>query len=188
MHPKPFIFCPLCGGPTEQLIPEGDNRERPVCTLCKEIHYVNPTTVVGAVVTWEDQFLLCVRAIAPRKGFWTVPAGFLEQRESCEEGAQRETMEEANATICIDRLLGVYNIVHISQTQLLYLAHLEKPEFSAGPESLEVALFEYDDIPWDDLAFPTVRWALRHAKKMMDDPSLRVQRRSTEPPPWYKEP
>jgi len=182
--PSVFAFCPSCGAPTERRIPEGDNRARPVCTRCDEIHYINPTTVVGAVCIHEGQFLLCVRAIEPRRGYWTVPAGFLEQNESCEDGARRETMEEANATINIDRLLGVYNIVHISQTQLLYLAHLDDGKFSPGPESLETALFDYDDIPWDEIAFPTVRWALRHAKKMMEDPSTRVQRRTTEPPPW----
>ncbi len=141
-------------------IPEGDDFERDVCTDCGWVHYVNPKIVVGSVVTFEDKFLLCRRAINPRKGFWTLPAGFMEQKETTEEGAIREAFEEANAHIKIRDLLGVYNITHISQVQMMYRAELEAPEFSAGPESLEVALFTWDTIPWGELAFPTVYWAL----------------------------
>ena len=144
-------------------VPDGDNRERFVCDDCGLIHYDNPKIVVGAVVTYGEKFLLCRRAIHPRKGFWTLPAGFLEEHESTEDGARREAYEEATADIVIEQLLAVYNVPRISQVQLIYKAHLTEPVFSPGVESLEVALFSWDEIPWDDIAFPTVRWALHHA-------------------------
>jgi ADP-ribose pyrophosphatase YjhB (NUDIX family) len=118
--------------------------------------------VVGSVVSYENRILLCRRAIEPRKGLWTLPAGFLEEHESPEDGARREAREEAGADITIDALLAVYSVLHISQVQLMYRAHLAAPEFAAGPESLEVALFAWDEIPWNELAFPSVRWALDH--------------------------
>lgn len=149
-------------------VPDGDSIERDVCGDCGWVHYVNPKVVVGSVVTYEDRFLLCRRAINPRKGFWTLPAGFMEQRETTEEGAAREAMEEANAEITVKDLLGIYNITHISQVQIMYRATLEKPEFSEGPESLEVKLFTWDEIPWEDLAFPTVYWALHHYRSIKD--------------------
>ncbi|WP_169566223.1 NUDIX hydrolase [Sneathiella limimaris] len=143
-------------------VPEGDSIERDVCQDCGWVHYVNPKIVVGSVVTYEDKFLLCRRAINPRKNFWTLPAGYMEQQETTEEGAAREAMEEANAHIQIRDLLAIYNITHISQVQIMYRAELTKPDFSAGPESLEVELFRWSEIPWNDLAFPTVYWALHH--------------------------
>ncbi|MBE7636295.1 NUDIX domain-containing protein [Sneathiella sp. P13V-1] len=141
-------------------IPEGDDLERHVCTDCGWIHYENPKIVVGSVVTYEDKFLLCRRAIEPRKGFWTLPAGFMEQKETTEEGAAREAWEEAEAKIIVEDLLAIYNVTHISQVQIMYRAHLEAPEYKPGKESLEVDLFAWDEIPWDQLAFPTVVWAL----------------------------
>ncbi|GLQ07825.1 NUDIX hydrolase [Sneathiella chinensis] len=144
----------------EKKIPDGDTMERQVCTDCGWVHYENPKVVVGSVVTFEDRFLLCKRAIHPRKGFWTLPAGFMEQHETTEEGARREAREEANADIRIRDLLAVYNVTHISQVQIMYRATLDRPEFSAGEESLDVRLFSWDEIPWNDLAFPTVYWAL----------------------------
>ncbi len=147
-------------------VPDGDNRERHVCADCGWIHYVNPKIVVGAVITEGERILLCRRAIEPRHGFWTIPAGYMEERETSEAGAMREAREEANAEIRIDALLAVYNIPRISQVQLIYRAVLAAPEFSAGPESLEAKLFRWDEIPWDDLAFPSVHWALQHHRSV----------------------
>jgi ADP-ribose pyrophosphatase YjhB (NUDIX family) len=149
-------------GPRVTEVPEGDNRPRLVCPDCGFINYENPKIVAGAVVTWEDKFLLCRRAINPRKGWWTIPAGYLELNETVLDGAKREAMEEACAEIDIDALLAVYTIPRISQVQMIYRATLPRPDFAAGEESLEVKLFDWNDIPWDELAFPTVRWALNH--------------------------
>jgi ADP-ribose pyrophosphatase YjhB (NUDIX family) len=153
---------PARRGPSVLAIPEGDNRERMVCPDCGFINYENPKIVVGAVCLWQERFLLCRRAINPRRGYWTLPAGFLELNESTLAGAMREAWEEAQARITIDGLLAVYDIARISQVQIIYRAHLTEPNFAAGPESLEVKLFAWDEIPWDDLAFPSVRWALDH--------------------------
>ena len=156
-------FCPDCSAPTHRTLPDGDTLERDVCTDCGRIHYLNPKVVVGAVCTWQDKVLLCKRAIEPRTGFWTVPAGFMELQESTEDGAVRETMEEANARIEIVDLLAIYNIVRLSQVQIFYRATMLTPDFSAGAETLELDLFSWDAIPWDDLAFPTVHWVLNKA-------------------------
>jgi ADP-ribose pyrophosphatase YjhB (NUDIX family) len=147
-------------GPRLRTIPEGEDRERLTCPDCGYIAYENPKIVAGAVVTVGDGILMCRRAIEPRKGFWTLPAGYLELHETPEEGAAREAWEEARARIRIDALLGVYSVPRISQVQLIYRATLAEPGFSAGPESQEVALFTWDEIPWDEIAFPSVRWAL----------------------------
>jgi ADP-ribose pyrophosphatase YjhB (NUDIX family) len=152
-------------GPRVHEVPEGDNRPRLVCPDCGFINYENPKIVAGAVVTWQDKFLLCRRAINPRKGWWTIPAGYLELHETVIEGARREAMEEACATIDIDALLAIYTIPRISQVQMIFRATLPAPDFAAGEESLEVALFDWDGIPWDELAFPTVRWALGHYRE-----------------------
>ncbi len=154
------------GGPTVQKIPEGDDRPRLVCPDCGYIEYENPRIVVGSVSAWQDRILLCRRAIDPRRGFWTLPAGYLELNESTVEGAVREAWEEAGARIEIDRLLAGYNIARISQVQLIYRARLTSPDIAPGRESREVALFAWDDIPWADIAFPSVHWALRHPDGM----------------------
>lgn len=146
----------------ETRIPEGDNRHRQVCNDCGFIAYENPKVVVGAVVTYEDRILLCRRAINPRSGFWTLPAGYMELHETAEAGAMREAWEEARAKIAIDRLLGAYTIPRLSQVQLIYRARLIDPQISAGPESLAVGLFRWAEIPWAELAFPSVHWALGH--------------------------
>lgn len=146
----------------ETRIPEGDNRHRQVCNDCGFIAYENPKVVVGAVVTYEDRILLCRRAINPRSGFWTLPAGYMELHETAEAGAMREAWEEARAKISIDRLLGAYTIPRLSQVQLIYRARLTDPVISPGPESLDVGLFKWADIPWGELAFPSVHWALGH--------------------------
>jgi ADP-ribose pyrophosphatase YjhB (NUDIX family) len=143
-------------------VPHGDDKERLVCGDCGWVHYVNPVIVVGAVVHHGDQLLLCKRAIEPRRGFWTMPAGYMEAGETTEHGACREAFEEARARIEIEALLGVYAIARINQVQLIYRARLVSESFAAGEESLEVKLFTWDEIPWNDLAFPTVRWALDH--------------------------
>lgn len=147
-------------------VPPGDNRERRVCDTCGFVAYENPKVVVGAVCTWGEKFLLCRRAIEPRKGFWTLPAGYLEANESTEEGARREAMEEACARFEIDGLLAVYNVPRISQVQVIYRARLTTPEIAAGPESAEVGLFTWDEIPWNEIAFPTVHWALQHHREV----------------------
>lgn len=141
--------------------PDGDDRERLVCNDCGFIDYVNPKIVAGSIVTQKNNILLCKRAIEPRIGHWTLPAGFMEEGESVEEGAAREALEEANAEIKIDRLLAVYSVPRISQVQIMFRAELVS-DISPGPESLEVGLFEWKDIPWRELAFPTVIWALTH--------------------------
>ncbi len=143
-------------------IPEGDDRQRLVCKDCGFVAYENPKIVVGVVAAWRDEVLLCRRAIDPRKGFWTLPAGYLELHETAAEGARREAWEEARAELEIDQLLAVYAIPRISQIQLIYRAALVTPEVSAGPETEELDLFSWARIPWDDLAFPSVRWALDH--------------------------
>jgi ADP-ribose pyrophosphatase YjhB (NUDIX family) len=153
-------------------VPAGDSLPRDICDRCGFIHYDNPKIVVGSVVTHGDRFLLCRRAIEPRKGFWTLPAGFMELGESVEEGARREAREEANAEIRIRDLLAVYSIPRIAQVQIMYRAELDAPEFSAGTESLEVALFEWQDIPWNELAFPSVHWALTQFRSVMDQPVI----------------
>lgn len=157
-------FCPACGSPVERRRPEGDDRDRAVCTACGTIHYENPKVVVGSVCEAGDRLLLCRRAIPPRAGFWTIPAGFLELGESAEEGALREAWEEAHARIELLGLLAAYSVRRIGQVQLLYRARLLDERVVAGPESLEVALVGWDDIPWDELAFPTVRWILERAQ------------------------
>ncbi|MEZ5930430.1 MAG: NUDIX hydrolase [Alphaproteobacteria bacterium] len=164
-------FCSDCGAPNQRARPEGDTLERQVCTDCGTIHYENPKVVVGAVCVWDRKILLCRRAIDPRRGFWTVPAGFMEIGESTEQGAVRETKEEANASIGITDLLAVYNIVRLGQVQIFYRARMLTPDFSAGHETLELDLFAIDKIPWDDLAFPTVHWVLNKAIELKDQPS-----------------
>jgi ADP-ribose pyrophosphatase YjhB (NUDIX family) len=142
-------------------IPDGDDRKRLVCDSCGFIHYENPKIVVGAVATWEDRILLCRRAIEPRRGFWTLPAGYLELGESTEQGAIREAWEEARADLEIDQLLAVYSIPRISQVQMIYRARLKSPSIAPGPESLEVGLFRFQEIPMDQLAFASMHWALK---------------------------
>jgi len=144
-------------------IPEGDNRERLVCARCSFVAYDNPKVVVGSVVVAEGSVLLCRRAIEPRRGYWTLPAGYLELDETLEEGAAREALEEAQAAIAIDGILAVFSIARIGQVQVIFRARFADPgltRFAAGPESLEVGLYPWDAIPWDEIAFPSVRWAL----------------------------
>ena len=147
-------------------VPQGDTHERSVCDTCGYIEYENPKIVAGSVVRHEGQYLLCRRAIEPRKGYWTLPAGYMELSETPQEGAMREAREEANADLAIGELLAVYSVKRLSQIQLIFRATLKSPEFSAGEESLEVELFDWGDIPWEEIAFPTVHWALHHDRKV----------------------
>lgn len=166
--PERNRFVPSPGPNFVRRVPDGDTHERHVCAQCEYIHYANPKIVVGSVVADNDCIMLCRRAIEPRKNFWTLPAGYLEEHETPHDGAVREAREEACAEISIDTLLAVYSVPHISQVHLMYRARLAKEGFSAGPESLEVKLFAWDEIPWADLAFPSVKWALEHWKESKD--------------------
>tara|TARA_B100000700_G_scaffold246006_1_gene274734 strand:+ start:339 stop:863 length:525 start_codon:yes stop_codon:yes gene_type:complete len=143
-------------------IPDGDNRIRQTCPDCGYIAYENPKIVVGAVCIWKEKVLLCKRAIEPRVDYWTIPAGYLELNETFAEGAVREAWEEAQAHIRITNVLGVYEIPRISQVYVIHKAELITPDIGPGPESKEVVLSEWGDIPWDELAFPSVTWALKH--------------------------
>ncbi|MBU9691224.1 NUDIX hydrolase [Burkholderia multivorans] len=154
-------FCSVCGHEVIARIPQGDNRERFVCDHCGTIHYQNPRNVVGTVPVWGEQVLLCRRAIEPRYGFWTLPAGFMEMGETTAEAAARETLEEAGARVEVQNLFTLLNVPHVHQVHLFYLARLVDPEFEAGEESLEVKLFDEADIPWNEIAFPTVSQTLR---------------------------
>jgi ADP-ribose pyrophosphatase YjhB (NUDIX family) len=150
-----------CGAPVKQRIPPGDDRSRFVCDSCGTIHYENPKIVVGCIPEWKDTILLCKRAIEPRYGWWTIPAGYLENGETLSEGAIRETMEEAGARVEILSLYTIFNLTHISQVYLLFRTRLLDLDFVPGKESLEVKLFEEKDIPWDRLAFTPIRETLR---------------------------
>lgn len=161
-----FKFCPSCGAPCTYSIPADDNRERATCTACGTIHYENPINVVGTLPVWGDgpegQVLLCKRAIEPRYGLWTLPAGFLELAETAAEGALRETDEEAGAKVEMQDLYCLLNVVSVGQIHLFYRARLLSPEFNPGPETLEARLFHEREIPWDQIAFRTVRQTLQN--------------------------
>ncbi|MDY7579678.1 NUDIX hydrolase [Herbaspirillum sp. RTI4] len=158
-------FCSDCAHPVSRLTPPGDNRPRYVCENCGAIHYQNPKLVVGSIPVWEHgddlRVLLCRRAIEPRRGFWTLPAGFMENSETTSEAAQRETEEESGAHIDLHTLFSIVNVPHVHQVHLFYRATLLDLEYEAGEESLEVAMFSEQDIPWSDIAFPTVEYTLR---------------------------
>lgn len=163
MHHLPPRFCAECGSPQiVRRIPAGDDHEREVCADCGHIFYFNPKIVVGALPIWQDRVLLCKRAIAPRHGMWTLPAGFMEEGETLEDGAKRETREEAGAIIHDLSLYTVISLPDISQVYMLFRAQLTTPEFAAGTESLDVQLFDERDIPWDTLAFRTISATLRY--------------------------
>lgn len=149
-------------------VPDGDDRERNICTRCGFIDYQNPKIVTGSVATAPDgRILLCKRAIEPRSGYWTLPAGYMELGETVEQSACREAWEEARAELELDQVLAVYSVPRISQVQIMFRARLKNPEaVAAGPESAEVRLVAWEEIPWTDLAFPTVYWALNHHREV----------------------
>lgn len=157
-------FCSECAYPVALQIPEGDNRPRYVCAQCETIHYHNPKLVVGSIPVWDVdgtvRVLLCKRAIEPRHGYWTLPAGFMENNETTSDAAVRETQEEAGANIEIGALFSLLNVAQVHQVHLFYLARLLDLEFAPGIESLECQLFAQHEIPWDELAFPTIRTTL----------------------------
>lgn len=153
--------CSACGALVSLKIPAGDNRERNVCEDCGTVHYQNPKLVAGCIAIWEEQILLCRRAIEPRYGLWTLPAGFMENGETTAQAGARETLEEANARVEVDSLFSLINIPYINQVYLFFLAKLLDLDYSPGEESLEVKLMSEEEIPWDTLAFPAVSKTLR---------------------------
>ena len=155
-------FCPLCASPLVERIPHGDDRPRHVCDACGTVHYSNPKIVAGCVPVWEDKVLLCRRAISPRHGLWTLPAGYMENGETTQAAARRETLEEACARVEVGDLYCYLNIPRISQVYVIFLARLLDLDFAPGAESLEVELFEESQVPWDDMAFPAIEITLRH--------------------------
>ncbi len=158
---RSICHCRVCGAPTEYRIPPDDNRPRATCTACGLVHYENPLNVVGTVPVWNDQVLLCRRAIEPRHGLWTLPAGFMELGETTAEGALRETDEESGAHVELQGLFTLLNVVRVGQVHLFYRARMLDLHLDPGPETLEARLFREDEIPWDELAFRTVRETLR---------------------------
>lgn len=155
-------FCSNCGGPVARRVPPGDNLPRHICDACGTIHYQNPRLVVGCIPEWGDKILLCRRAIEPRYGLWTVPAGYMENGETTFQGAMRETQEEANARVEIGPLYALYNIPHINQVYMLFRARLLDLDVKPGAETLEVKLCAQSEIPWDRIAFASVRNTLTH--------------------------
>lgn len=158
---KPILhFCSNCGEKLKFGEVPDEHMHRHFCAGCGVIHYQNPNMIVGCLPRWQDKVLLCKRAIEPRKDLWTLPAGFLEYNETAEDGAVRETVEEANADVEIVRLFSVYSLPHVGQVYLMFLANLQNLNFHSGPESSEVTLYKQDEIPWDQIAFSAVRFTL----------------------------
>ena len=160
--PRRIKHCRVCGTTVAYVVPVDDNRERAVCGACGEIHYENPINVVGTVPVWGEQVLLCRRNIEPRKGLWTLPAGFLELGESTADGARRETDEEAGARIELQELFTILNVVRAGQLHLFYRARMLDTHLDPGPETIEARLFHEHEVPWDEIAFRTVRQTLEH--------------------------
>lgn len=183
-------FCSNCGADVVLTIPEGDNRPRFFCQSCQTIHYQNPKMVVGCIAEWQDKILLCRRAIEPRYGLWTLPAGFMENGETTEQGAVRETLEEANARVSILQLYSLFDLPHISQVYLLFRSQLLDLDFSAGTESLEVALFTRQQIPWDKIAFQVIKETLSAYFEDQKKGQFQLQRgsivRMTDPSSHYQ--
>jgi ADP-ribose pyrophosphatase YjhB (NUDIX family) len=176
-------YCSACSAPVSLRVPRGDALPRHVCDTCGTIHYQNPKLVVGCIPEWEDRILLCRRAIEPRRGLWTVPAGFMENGETTMAGAARETLEEACARVEVLDLYALYNIPHISQVYVLFRARLLDLDFAAGEESLEVRLFSESEMPWADLAFATVRNTLTHYWADRQSGGFQLHVGTIEPPP-----
>ena len=154
-------FCTHCGSSVILQIPAGDDRERFVCSSCAFIHYSNPRVIVGCLPVHDGKVLLCKRAIEPRKNFWTLPAGFMENGETTVQGAARETWEEARARVSNIDLYRVFDVPYISQIYMFYRCDLDNGEHDAGPESLDTCLYAEGDVPWDEIAFPVVSETLR---------------------------
>ncbi|PKU83208.1 nudix hydrolase 23, chloroplastic [Dendrobium catenatum] len=172
-HKPKDIFCQFCGGRTKQVIPDGDEKMRAVCTVCGAIHYENPKMVVGCLVEHDGKVLLCKRNIYPSYGLWTLPAGYLEIGESAAQGAMRETFEEANAEVEIISPFAHLDIPHIGQSYIIFRAKMKEPYFSPGPESLECMLFTLDDIPFGSLAFSSIYVTLKMYAEDVKNEKLR---------------
>lgn len=155
-------YCSHCGQPVTSRVPEGDNRHRFVCDHCDRIHYQNPRIIAGTIPVWDGRILMCRRAIQPRYGYWTLPAGFMENGETTVEAARRETLEEAMAGVLIEGLYTIMHVTHIDQVHMFFRATLLDGHFGAGEESLEARLFSPGELPWDEMAFPTVQESLEH--------------------------
>lgn len=174
-------FCSNCAAPVHLRVPAGDTLPRFVCETCHTIHYQNPRMVVGCIPEWQDRILLCRRAIEPRVGLWTVPAGYMENGETTFQGALRETLEEANARVEIGPLYALYNIPHINQVYILFRGRLLDTGVSPGAETLEVRLFAESELPWDNIAFASVRNTLTHYYQDRKDGAYRFHMGTIEP-------
>ena len=179
-------FCTSCGNSVSLQIPSGDDRERFVCTRCELIHYSNPRVIVGCVPIYEDKVLLCKRAIEPRKNYWTLPAGFMENGETTPQGAARETWEEARAKVSNLDLYRVFDVPYISQVYMFYRCDLDEGKYGVGPESLESELYREQDIPWDDIAFPVVYETLKEYFSDVDEGHFPVRVSAIERGSWRR--
>jgi ADP-ribose pyrophosphatase YjhB (NUDIX family) len=176
MSTSKMKYCSQCGAALSLIIPAGDDRQRHVCEVCDTIHYQNPKIVAGCIPVWENKVLLCKRAIEPRHGYWTLPAGFMELGETTSEAALRETLEEANARVELLGLYALMNLPHVNQVYMMFRSKLLDLDFSPGTESSEVQLYKEEDIPWAELAFTTIRYSLRFffEDQQRNDYSLRI--------------
>ncbi|MGY8813511.1 MAG: NUDIX hydrolase [Gammaproteobacteria bacterium] len=168
-------YCNNCGAKVELKIPDDDNRHRHVCVTCNTIHYQNPKIVVGCIPEWQDQILLCKRAIEPQYGLWTLPAGFMENGESTLQAALRETWEEANTTVKILDLYMVVNLPQVNQVYMMYRSSMTDKIYASGSESLEVDLYKEENIPWELLAFPVIRETLKYYYKDRKQGEFRIR-------------
>lgn len=176
-------FCSACGARLRQGIPEGDDRQRYICDACDTVHYQNPKLIAGCIPVWEGRILLCKRAIEPRKGFWTLPAGFMELGETIAQAAAREAQEEANIDVAIGDIFTIFNLPHISQVYVFFRAEMISGDFSAGAESLETRLFGEAEIPWEEISFETVHRSLQYflSDRRTGEFRMRVQDISHDP-------
>jgi ADP-ribose pyrophosphatase YjhB (NUDIX family) len=175
-------FCSNCGAPVIVKVPPGDSLPRHVCDACSTIHYQNPKMVIGCIPEWEGRILLCKRAIEPRYGLWTLPAGFMENGETVADAARRETFEEAKARVELGDMFSVLSVPYINQVHIFYRARLLDLDFGPGEESLDVALFDEAEIPWPQIAFRTVAATLRHFYEDRKSGDFRVHAGDIPPP------
>jgi len=179
-------YCSSCGGELSKRIPRDDDRERHVCDSCETVHYQNPRIIVGCLPVFGEQVLLCRRAIEPRRNFWTLPAGFMENGETTLDGARRETWEEARARVEDEVLYTVFDLPHISQVYMFYRARLAAAEFAAGPESIDVDLFSEERIPWSELAFPVINVTLERFFEDRRREEFPVHNATLRPEDWAR--
>jgi ADP-ribose pyrophosphatase YjhB (NUDIX family) len=180
-----LIYCSACGSPLAHRVPPGDSMPRGMCDACGAIHYRNPRLVVGALPVWEDKVLLCRRAIEPRHGKWTLPAGFMENGESVADAAVRETMEEAGARIELGPMFSMISVPYISQVHVIYRARLLDLDFAPGEETLELRLYREDEIPWEEIAFRTIGISLRKFFADRSAGSFGFHTTDLTPPPGF---